>query len=76
VRGPMDILEGAPEACGSLNDDLRVACLEALEKGDREICADYAKNFSWEAASRQFVTNLEIQGFDEEFWLRSAKMID
>ena len=39
-------------------------------------CRAWAENFSWEAASRQFIANLEAPGFDEEFWLRSAKMID
>ena len=76
VRGPLEILDGAPAQCGAMNEDLRQACLSAYENRDPKICREWAENFSWEAASRQFVANLEIPGFDEEFWLRSAKMID
>jgi len=76
VRGPLEILDGAPEGCGAMNEDLRAACLAAWEKRDPGACRQWAENFSWEAATRQFISNLEIQGFDEEFWLRSAKMID
>ena len=76
VRGPLEILDGAPEGCGTLHEDLRTACLAAWEKRDPESCREWAQRFSWEAATRQFITNLETPGFDEEFWLRSAKMID
>jgi len=76
VRGPLEILDGAPPGCGSLNEDLRAACLDALANRDPQACRQHAENFSWEAASRQFIANLETPGFDEEFWLRSAKMID
>lgn len=76
VRGPLEILEGAPESCGSMNEDLQAACLSALENGDPAACRAWAQNFSWEAACRQFVANLEIPGFDEDFWLRSARMLD
>ncbi len=76
VRGPLDILGNAPAGCGTMNEDLKAACMSALENRDREACRIHAQNFSWEAATRQFVSNLEIAGFDEEFWLRSAKMID
>lgn len=76
VRGPLEILDGAPEGCGAMNEDLRAACLAAWEKRDPKACREWAQRFSWEAASRQFITNLETPGFDEEFWLRSAKMID
>lgn len=76
VRGPLEILDGAPPGCGALHEDLRTACMTAYENRDPEACRAWAENFSWEAASRQFIANLEIPGFDEEFWLRSAKMID
>ncbi len=76
VRGPLEILDGAPRGCGAMNEDLRQACLDAYEHRDPQACRKWAEKFSWEAASRQFVANLEIPGFDEEFWLRSAKMID
>ena len=76
VRGPLEILDGAPEGCGAMNEDLRTACIAAWEKRDPQACREWAERFSWEAATRQFIANLETPGFDEEFWLRSAKMID
>lgn len=76
VRGPLEILSGAPPGCGAMNEDLRAACLDALARRDAQACRNYAQNFSWEAAARQFVANLETPDFDEDFWLRSAKMID
>ncbi len=76
VRGPLEILDGAAPGCGAMHDDLRTACLQAFDNRDPELCRRHAENFSWETASRQFITNLEIPGFDEEFWLRSARMID
>jgi glycosyltransferase involved in cell wall biosynthesis len=74
VRGPLEILQGAPAGCGALEEDLQVACLSALEQRDAERCREWAENFSWEAATRQFICNLEIPGFDEAFWLKSASM--
>ncbi len=76
VRGPLEILDGAPDGCGALNEDLRQACLDANEKRDPVACRRWAERFSWDAASRQFIANLEMPGFDEDFWLRSARMID
>ncbi|MEL6507337.1 MAG: glycosyltransferase family 1 protein [Pseudomonadota bacterium] len=76
VRGPIDILDGAAPGCGALDEDLKTACLRAYETGNAQACRVHAENFSWEAATRMFISNLEVPGFDEEFWLRSAKMID
>ena len=76
VRGPLEILDGAPKGCGALNEDLKQACLDALDHRDPEACREHAQNFSWEAATKQFVANLELPGFSEDFWLRSARMID
>ena len=76
VRGPLEIFEGAPKGCGALNEDLKKACLDAYENRDAAACSKWAENFSWEAATRQFVSNLEFAEFNEDFWLRSAKMID
>lgn len=76
VRGPLEILDGAPAGCGAMDEDLRAACLIAYENRDPVACRKWAENFSWEAASRQFIANLETPGFDDQFWLRSAKMID
>ncbi len=76
VRGPVDILKDAPAGCGALDDDLGAACMRAYENRNPEECRAHAQKFSWEAGARQFIANLEIPGFDEEFWLSSAKMID
>ena len=76
VRGPLEILNGAPPECGCLDEDLTKACLQAYEKGDAVACREWAERYSWDAATRQFVANLETPGFDEEFWLKSAKMMD
>lgn len=76
VRGPADILADAPPGCGALDEDLKAACLKALENANAEDCRAHAEKFSWDAGARQFIANLELPGFDEEFWLRSAKMLD
>lgn len=76
VRGPLEIMEHAPKGAGCMDEDLRKACLTALENRDPEECRAHAMNFSWESCARQFISNLAIPGFDEEFWLRSAKMIE
>ena len=76
VRGPLEILEGAPAGCGAMDEDLTKACLAALEHRNAQECRAWAERFSWEAGARQFVANLEIPGFDEEFWLRSAQMFE
>ena len=76
VRGPLEIMEEAPKGAGCLHEDLRTACLTALENRDAEECRAHSMNFSWTSGARQFISNLEIPGFDEEFWLRSAKMIE
>lgn len=76
VRGPAEILASAPPGCGALNEDLGAACLEALATRNPDACRAQAEKFSWDAAARQFVANLETPGFDEEFWLRSARMVD
>lgn len=76
VRGPLEILGDAPEGAGCMDQDLKTAILKALEKRDPEQCRHQAMKFSWEAGAKQFISNLEIQGFDQDWWLRSAKMAD
>ncbi|WOF75070.1 glycosyltransferase family 1 protein [Parvibaculaceae bacterium PLY_AMNH_Bact1] len=58
VQGPLDVIGDAP--VGRLDDDLKTACLAALD-ADPGTCRDYAMNFSWEACSRQFLSNLSIK---------------
>lgn len=56
VTGPADILGGHPEA-GALDDDLRTACLKALE-ASRTGARALAERFTWEAATKQFLRNV------------------
>jgi glycosyltransferase involved in cell wall biosynthesis len=55
VTGPIDVITD-PKA-GALEEDLRAACMRAL-KLKREDVADYAKRFSWRAATEQFLSHL------------------
>jgi glycosyltransferase involved in cell wall biosynthesis len=57
VTGPVDIIE-AGSGAGALNDDLRQACLDALAC-PRENARRLARGFTWEAASRQFLNNVQ-----------------
>lgn len=76
VRGPLEIMQGAPEGAGCLHEDLKTACLTALDRADPEACRQHALRFSWDKSVRQFIANLEVPGFDEAFWLRSARMVE
>ncbi len=57
VTGPKDILGEAPVPVGALDEDLRKACLKALEI-DRANCRPYAERFSWRACAERFMDNL------------------
>lgn len=62
VPGPLDVIgidgrgtvRGWHSAIGSLHDNLETAIKAAL-KCDRAACARYARNFSWEESTRQFL---------------------
>jgi len=56
VTGPKDVVANNP--IGALNEDLRVACLDALNMS-RQACRDYALAHSWENSARQFVGNIK-----------------
>ena len=56
VTGPKDIIS-SPKY-GALNEDLATAVKEALKTGNREASAEYAKKFSTENVSQQFLNNL------------------
>jgi glycosyltransferase involved in cell wall biosynthesis len=58
VTGPIDVLKDSPAA--SLQEDLRAACLAALDI-PREVARAEALKNSWEAASRQFESHLRQQ---------------
>jgi len=55
VTGPIDVVRDP--AVGVLSDDLRSAALAALTL-DRQRVRKYAEQYSWTAATRQFVANL------------------
>jgi len=56
VTGPLDVLT---EEVGSLNEDLRAACLAALTR-DRPTCRAYAERFSWRACTELFIEHLVV----------------
>jgi glycosyltransferase involved in cell wall biosynthesis len=53
VMGPVDVIGTAPEPVGALDEDLRAACLRALE-ADRATCRRYAEGWSWAACTARF----------------------
>ncbi|MFZ2030768.1 MAG: glycosyltransferase family 1 protein [Vitreimonas sp.] len=67
--GPQDIIPGSN--AGAINQDLRIASLEAL-KCDRNTTRAYAEKYSWAACAEEFRRNLEPLPKPEKkkFWLR------
>jgi glycosyltransferase involved in cell wall biosynthesis len=60
VTGPLDVIADHP--VGALDEDLRSACLRALEMS-RQACRNFALERSWENSARQFIGNLTaLQG--------------
>jgi glycosyltransferase involved in cell wall biosynthesis len=55
VTGPKDVVGGHP--VGALNEDLRAACLAALDLS-RDACRSFALQYSWENSARQFIGHL------------------
>lgn len=55
VTGPRDVIGSAP--VGALNDDLRTACLAALQISP-QACLEFAAQHTWEASARAFVENI------------------
>jgi glycosyltransferase involved in cell wall biosynthesis len=52
VTGPRDVIGAAP--VGFLNDDLRTACLDALQISP-QTCFEFAAAHTWQASARVFV---------------------
>jgi glycosyltransferase involved in cell wall biosynthesis len=52
VTGPRDVIAGNP--IGVLDEDLAVACTQALQIS-RDACRDFALSYSWENSARQFL---------------------
>lgn len=57
VPGPRDVIGGAP--VGVLSDDLRAACLAALDI-PRTTCVEFAAGHTWEASARAFIDNMAL----------------
>jgi glycosyltransferase involved in cell wall biosynthesis len=55
VTGPRDVIGNEP--VGALNEDLRAACLSALEISP-QACLEFAARHTWEASARVFVDNI------------------
>src|SRR5262249_52669116 len=55
VAGPRDVIGAAP--VGVLNEDLRVACLSALEIPS-QACVAFAARHTWEASARAFIAHM------------------
>ncbi len=55
VTGPRDVIGAAP--VGALNEDLRAACLAALQIPP-QACLEFAARHTWEASARAFVENI------------------
>lgn len=58
VTGPIDVVQNG--VTGVLNQDLRVAALQALEL-DPAACRSYALQHTWDAATQQFLGNLALR---------------
>lgn len=55
VTGPIDVVDNG--VSGILSEDLREACLQAMDL-KAEDCIDYASGFSWEHSAQTFLDNL------------------
>jgi glycosyltransferase involved in cell wall biosynthesis len=55
VTGPRDVIGTAP--VGVLNEDLQLACLEAL-KIPKQACLDFVAQYTWAASARAFIENI------------------
>jgi glycosyltransferase involved in cell wall biosynthesis len=56
AAAPRDVINGAPVGC--LNEDLRRACLEALEL-KHEDCRNFALGVTWAASARIFLDHVD-----------------
>ncbi len=58
VTGPRDVIADNP--IGVIDEDLRAACLGALQMS-REACRTFALSRSWENSARQFIPDISIR---------------
>lgn len=68
VPGPLDIVT---DAVGALSEDLTRA-IDAARYCDRAACAAYGASYSWEEATRQFLSGLAALEEDEAVSLAAA----
>lgn len=73
VSGPIDIIPGS--RAGSINEDLKTACLEALDMS-RHACVAHAQNYSWDAVSEVFYDYLtpEYTPLARKRWRRVRRL--
>ena len=71
VTGPMDVVKNG--VSGVLDEDLRQACLKALEL-DRQKVAEYGAHFGWNHATRQFEEVLRRHTMNEQERLATAAL--
>ena len=64
VTGPKDVVGAHP--IGVLDDDLRAACLAALQIS-REACRTFALSHSWENSARQFIGHVSKIAVGDSF---------
>jgi len=57
VSGPVDVIGDVP--VGVLSEDLRSACLRALDI-PRAACVEFAAKHTWEASGRAFLANMAL----------------
>ena len=71
--GPIDIIPGS--GAGAVDEDLKTACLEALNCDPATVRA-YAERFSWRACAEEFVRNLQPYPEPEKtrFWRRLKRL--
>ncbi|MGB0905894.1 MAG: glycosyltransferase family 4 protein [Maricaulaceae bacterium] len=74
VTGPIDIIPDS--GAGIVHEDLKTACLEALDL-DRKMTAAYAQNYSWEAVSDVFFNHLtpEYAPLARKRWRRVRRVM-
>jgi glycosyltransferase involved in cell wall biosynthesis len=57
VTGPKDVLTNTVGKIGAVNEDLRLAALDALT-ADRAACRMHAERYSWRACAEIFLSHL------------------
>lgn len=75
VTGPIDIVPNSH--AGVLDEDLKTACLAALNDCSREQAAAHAQNYSWRAVSETFLSLLspEYEPIARKRWRRTRRLM-